>query len=456
MAASLTLSLGLFSCKNEPKKDAEDAMQQTEGVTFLFTMPGGDAHVVDTRALHDNPEWAIDELWMYVFDEKGETLTQDPIDITKQPEFKYTGTDAKYTYKPKWETDKQLQFFFVANMKIDLKEGATKAQLLAKVHQKQLETKSADILYPAKSGNEMRIPMTAYATQGESRVIAISANATVEVKLKRTVARIDILNRIPGFKITKLELFNAFKNANVVEESTNAIADNRLKSFVAPFATLDGINNVGKREGTTIKKAFYLYEGKNQGVADDDVTYVKITAEYGSVPARTFIIPFKAKDAAGNFTNVKDVKRNCLYKIVLGTKIDPVKGAEVTFSIEEEPWNAIDLEENAEPIHVQRTDVVGDLVDRSYMQGTYLVRKNTSGILSLSNDFQVDGNYSATTDSPDWLTDFRFANGATKYESGNTDDFVFKVGDVPVGKEGKIMLKFSASDEVFTVKVKVR
>lgn len=455
MAASLTLSLGLFSCKNEPKKAAEDAMQQTEGITFLFTMPGGDAHVVDTRALHDNPEWAIDELWMYVFDEKGEKLTQDPIDITKKPEFKYTGTDAKYTYKPKWEKDKQLQFFFVANMKIDLKAGATKAQLLAKVHDKQLQTQSADILYPAKSGNEMRIPMTAYATQGESRVIAISANATVEVKLKRTVARIDILNRIPGFKITKLELFNAFKNANVVEESTHAIADNRLKSFVAPFATLDGVNNVGKREGTTIKKAFYLYEGKNQGVADDDVTYVKITAEYGSVPARTFIIPFKAKDAAGNFTNVKDVKRNCLYKIVLGTKIDPVKGAEVTFSIEEEPWNAIDLEENAEPIHVQRTDV-GDLVDRSYMQGTYLVRKNTSGILSLSNDFQVDGNYSATTDSPDWLTDFRFANGATKYESGNSDDFVFKVGDVPVGKEGKIMLKFSASDEVFTVKVKVR
>lgn len=451
MAASLTLSLGLFSCKNEPKKAAEDAMQQTEGVTFLFTMPGGDAHVVDTRALHDNPEWAIDELWMYVFDEKGETLKQDPIDITKKPEFKYTGPDAKYTYKPKWETDKQLQFFFVANMKIDLKEGATKAQLLAKVHQKQLETQSADILYPAKSGNEMRIPMTAYATQGESRVIAISANATVEVKLKRTVARIDILNRIPGFKITKLELFNAFKNANVVEESTNAIADNRLKSFVAPFATLDGINNVGKREGTTIKKAFYLYEGKNQGVADDDVTYVKITAEYGSVPARTFIIPFKAKDAAGNFTNVKDVKRNCLYKIVLGTKIDPVKGAQVTFSIEEEPWNAIDLEENAEPIHVSPS-LAGGFVDRSYMQGTLLVSSNQSYHMSLLSDFQEAGEFSATTDSPDWLTDFRIKKD-NRYSS--LWDFTFQVGNVN-GRKGKIMLKSSASDEVFTVNIKER
>lgn len=452
MAASLTLSLGLFSCKNEPKKAAEDAMQQTEGVTFLFTMPGGDAHVVDTRALHDNPEWAIDELWMYVFDEKGETLTQDPIDITKKPEFKYTGTDAKYTYKPKWEKDKQLQFFFVANMKIDLKAGATKAQLLAKVHQKQLETKSADILYPAKSGNEMRIPMTAYATQGESRVIAISANATVEVKLKRTVARIDILNRIPGFKITKLELFNAFKNANVVEESTNAIADNRLKSFVAPFATLDGTNNVGKREGTTIKKAFYLYEGKNQGVADDDVTYVKITAEYGSVPARTFIIPFKAKDAAGNFTNVKDVKRNCLYKIVLGTKIDPVKGAQVAFSIEEEPWNAIDLEENAEPIHVG----YDTWESRSYMQGTVLVNKYSHYShrhpMFLSCDFQGDGEFSAATDSPDWITDLKIEQGG----SPRTGSLYFSVGNVESGKEGKIMLKFSACDEVFTLKVKVR
>ena len=461
IAASLTLAFGLFSSckKDEPKKVVENTEQEQKGITFTFTMPGGDAHVVDTRALHDNPEWAIDQLWMYVFDEKGEKVIADPVNIRNTPEFKFSGTAAKYTYKEKWTEDKQCQFFFVANMNINIAKDATKADLLAKVHAKELSTKSDDILYDkianpggqtitVENDNGKRIPMTAYATQGNSRVIAVTGNATVEVKLKRTVARIDIINRIPDFKITKLELFNAFKKANVVEESTNVLNDNRLATAVAPFATLNAENQVGKREGTEIKKAFYLYEGKNVGAAQGDVTYIKITAEYGGRADRVFIIPFKTKDAQGKFTVAKDVNRNFLYKIDLGTKINNVTDAFVDFSIEEEPWNADDFEEALSLIYVTGTE----LKDKSYNAATLEVPSNAekSYSLFLDNDIKDNGEYTVKTTS-DWLTDLT----ATKV-GGSKAKLTFKVAANATGaaREGKITIKSAKCDDLFTLTVK--
>lgn len=459
MAASLTLALGLFSsCKDEPKKVAENTEQEQKGITFTFTMPGGDAHVVDTRALHDNPEWAIDQLWMYVFDEKGEKVIEDPVNIRASQEFKFVGPVAKYTYKEKWEKDKLLQFFFVANMDIKLKKDDTKADLLAKVHEKELATKSDDILYDeiatggqtitVENDNHKRIPMTAYATQGNSRVIAVTGNATVEVKLKRTVARIDIINRIPDFKITKLELFNAFKKANVVEESTNALNDNRLATAVAPFAILDATNQVGKREGTEIKKAFYLYEGKNVGAAEGEVTYIKITAEYGGKADRIFIIPFKTKDAQGKFTVAKDVKRNFLYKIDLGTKIDNVQDAFVDFSLEEEPWNADDLEEALSLVYIKGEG----LTDKGFDGATLQVADNGEHTYTfeLNNDIKDNGDYTVTTTS-DWLTELT----ATKIE-GSKAKFTFKVAANTTDKErvGTIKIISAKCADPFTLTVK--
>lgn len=463
MAASLTLAFGLFSSckKDEPKKVVENTEQEQKGITFTFTMPGGDAHVVDTRALHDNPEWAIDQLWMYVLDEKGEKVIADPVNIRNTQEFKFSGTDAKYTYKEKWTDNKLCQFFFVANMNINIAKDATKADLLAKVHEKALSTKSDDILYnndptlyangqniTVENDNGKRIPMTAYATQGNSRVIAVTGNATVEVKLKRTVARIDIINRIPDFKITKLELFNAFKKANVVEESTNVLNSNRLATAVAPFATLDATNQVGKREGTLIKKAFYLYEGKNVDAAEGDVTYIKITAEYGGKADRIFIIPFKTKDAQGKFTVAKDVKRNYLYKIDLGTKINKVDNTFVDFSLEEEPWNADDFEEALSLVYIMGNG----LTDKSFDGATLEVADNGEHTYTfgLDNDIKDNGDYTPTTTS-DWLTELT----ATKVE-GSRAKLTFKVAANTTGKDrvGTIKITSAKCADPFTLTVK--
>ena len=457
MAASLTLAFGLFSSckKDEPKKVVENTEQEQKGITFTFTMPGGDAHVVDTRALHDNPEWAIDQLWMYVFDEKGETVMEEPVNICEKPEFKYTGTAASYTYKGKWTKDKQCQFFFVANMGKIIGKGATKADLMAKVHEKAMSSASTDILYPAKSGNEKRIPMTAYAMQGNSRVIAVTGNATVKVTLKRTVARIDIVNRIPDFKITKLELFNAFKKENVVEESTNVIADNRLTTSVAPFATLDANNTIGKRQGTEIKKAFYLYEGKNVGVPDNEVTYVKITAEYGGKSGRVYVIPFKVKDAQGKFTVAKDVKRNHLYKIDLGTKINQSTGTLVDFSIEEEPWKAIEYEEAVPSIYVKVVEPFPYLVTLDSINAFTLdASREKEFTLELDNAIKGNGTYTlATTDT--WLT--VPSTVTAPQANSNKATFTLKIAYTGHRKVGKITIKsgkLTEDEDAVTLTVK--
>ena len=108
-AVLMALSVGLFSCKNEPKKVQEEKTEQTEGITFRFIRPGDDTQLVDVRAIQDGPEWAIDQLWMYVFDEKGEKVVEDPINIRNTPDFKFTSREAHYTYKTVWGRKRIVQ-----------------------------------------------------------------------------------------------------------------------------------------------------------------------------------------------------------------------------------------------------------------------------------------------------------------------------------------------------------
>ena len=467
MAASLALALGLFSCKDEPNKPAGKTTEPTEGITFQFTTPGGDAHVVDTRAttLHDNPEWAIDQLWMYVFDDKGENILEEPVNIRDTKDFKYTGNAAYYTYKKKWEKDTQLQFFFIANMKVALAKGDTKAKLMELVHEKEMKTASADILYDSNSSlfpngdrinvtndNYKRIPMTAYATQGNSRIISVYGNATVDVKLKRTIARIDIENRIPGFKITKLELINAFKKANVDEESTNVIADNRLTTPVSNFGKITSENSTGNRtEPTTIRKAFYLYEGKNVGEPDDQVTYVKVTAEMGGLKNRVYFIPFKTKDpATGKFTVAKDVKRNYLYKIVLGDIVVPGE-ATVLYTIEEEPWNGVEFEETLRLLYITNAT----LTDYTYAAATLNVEDNQEHVYSMhvTNDFVSHHSYTLTSDDNVMIPE------TSSYRDAGAADYRFvlniKVSANTTGapRTCHITIKSDACDEPFILTV---
>lgn len=275
--AMLSLALGVFSCKNEPKKGeltGEETTLMEGGLTFKFAIPGSEQQSVDTRAaLHDNPEWAIDQLWMYEFDKDGKTLVADPINIRDSKDFKVvSGTEAHYTYRSDWKEDAVRQFYFVVNMpKLDgIQKGSSMADFKAKQHAKELTSACKDILYEGDRSlypngdeitvaedNNYRIPMTGRAMQGQSYNVAVFSNSIISVKLVRTVARIDIVNYIPGLEIQKLELGNAFKNSKVIAEENGPKNEDRCAGAVASFPRLITIINAlgnAKTEGHSSRK----------------------------------------------------------------------------------------------------------------------------------------------------------------------------------------------------------
>ena len=456
----MALSVGLFSCKNEPKKVQEEKTEQTEGITFRFMRPGDDTQLVDVRALQDGPEWAIDQLWMYVFDEKGEKVVEDPINIRNTPDFKFTSREAHYTYKPEWKKDAQYQFLFIANANPAIVKGTTMEAIKngSISEDRQISTfyplsPASPHLYPdgpiieIPGDNGWRIPMVGFATDGNSsHVISIHGNSVVSVQLKRVVARIDILNCIPGFEVTDLSLSNTNDNAFILEMPQKAEKGNPTPHF----ATLDASNTMGKRAGTRIKKAFYPIETLNEGVTDDAIVTLKVTANYDNQKGLEFTIPFRKKDAYGNFSVPVNIYRNHLYTIVLGDKTEPT-GGKLDFSIKEELWNAVDFEETLSLIYVTGEN----LTDRSDMGATLNVADNAahSYTLQLDNDF---ANHTAY-DQPEvltgagWITNAKITPG-----TGNKATLTFTVAANASGKErtGSIKLKSTANAAFFTLTVK--
>lgn len=458
----MALSVGLFSCKNEPQKVQEEKTEQTEGITFRFIRPGDDTQLVDVRAIQDGPEWAIDQLWMYVFDEKGEKVVEDPINIRNTPDFKFTSREAHYTYKPQWKKDAQYQFLFIANANPAIVKGTTMEQIkqsfltdaaiaLPSLYAPLIPADPA--LYPdgpiieIPGDNGWRIPMVEFATDGNSsRVITLHGNSVVNVQLKRAVARIDILNCIPGFEVTDLSLSKTNNWANILELPLKGEKNN----LTPLFATLDASNTMGKRAGTRIKKAFYPVETLNEGVPDDAIVTLKVTANYDNQKGLTFTIPFKKKDAYGNFSVPVNIYRNHLYTIVLGDKTEPTSG-KVDFSIKEEPWNAVDFEETLSLIYVTGEN----LTDRSDMGATLNVADNAahSYTLQLDNDF---ANHTAY-DQPEvltgagWITNAQITPG-----TGNKATLTFTVAANASGaaRTGSIKLKSTANAAFFTLTVK--
>lgn len=456
----MALSVGLFSCKNEPQKVQEEKTEQTEGITFRFIRPGDDTQLVDVRALQDGPEWAIDQLWMYVFDEKGEKVVEDPINIRNTPDFKFTSREAHYTYKSEWKKDAQYQFLFIANANPPIVKGTTMEAIKNSLLEDPVFAPEFTPLIPADPAlypdgpiieipgdNGWRIPMVGFATDGNSsRVISIHGNSVVSVQLKRAVARIDILNCIPGFEITDLSLFSSAFGCHIFETLEKGFKNHPIPRF----ATLDASNTMGKRAGTRIKKAFYPTETLNEGVPDDNIVTLKVTANYNNQKGLEFTIPFKKKDAYGNFSVPVNIYRNHLYTIVLGDKNEPT-GGKLDFSIKEELWNAVDFEETLSLIYVTGEN----LTDRSDTGATLNVADNAahSYTLQLDNDF---ANHTAY-DQPEvltgaaWITNAKITPG-----TGNKATLTFTVAANASGKErtGSIKLKSTANAAFFTLTVK--
>lgn len=356
---ALLISAGAVSCSNDINNPKNDETQKTEvskgTISFKFSLPQGGGVVYNPaplKSIHDQPEWNLSSLYMYVFDANTGNIVGAPKDIVASLH-EVSGEEATWNYVHEYNpaTDTGVyRFAFVANENPGAVQSET--ELLAKLASKQLQatgSTSKNLL-----DNEKDIPMTGYAFQGSPQMTDIalsSAVANAKVELTRIVARIDIKNIAKNFVITELSLQKTNDRSNLFVKKDAQGSPSYEAPSTAERVAIRGFADVpatGIEKDNELKKAFYLYEGP-QPQDLSDYTAIEVKGTLSGKPIR-FTVPFSRNEGAKAIPVT--VKRNHIYRIVLGSVVETVEGAKVKFTIEDTPWNAIVLNDSYDAITI--------------------------------------------------------------------------------------------------------
>lgn len=404
-AMFLLITVALSSCSGESLEAGSEADGATTQIRFSISMPKGDP-VIYSRAIHDAEEWGIESLWLYEFDANTGKLLANAIDIKSTLQ----GTGPSYEYSQTITTANKAsrRFVFVANEQVPgITTGSTLAQLQALLATKALATSSRNLLNTINA--KQRIPMTGEAKVGNSSIIVVTgATQNVRVDMTRIVARIDVTNSVPNFRITSLKLNNVnsasylFPAIDASGEATFAVPAtstkiNAVEGFNAlPSPSFDMDYDDGSGRKGVLTKAFYLYEGAQ--ATEADAMSIQVGGKLGGVDV-IYNIPFW-KAGAGI-----TVKRNHIYRLILGDGITPAEpNTMVAFTIEYKPWNELLLNEGFNIIELTRidnTDRWDDINHIAYVQKYYASR------IRLSFNTKFEGHTTFVVNavgSPSWIS----------------------------------------------------
>ena len=333
------------SCSSEPAACGCGDDGSTIPVSFTMNTPAGEAVPYGTtRATHDEAEWTIHRLTLYVYSVddagRGTFLRRYATDASGDQAISIVSNGAgtyNFTLKaPVSDLKARQRFVFVANDAFDEPSpGESQDELENKLAGITLEEgHSADKLAAKGTG----IAMSGIARSNSSDVVTITPGVKCEVSLRRIVARVDVQNNTPNLVIGSIELLNAaprgylFPHAPVAAASESYITE-AMNAEVALGTTYD--------EQKDLKKVFYLYERHNE---DGNGAEIKITYTVNSSKGEV-VVPFRKTSDTKEFV---DVERNTLYTVVLGNG-DPVTTNEVKFSLRIEDWNVVDMDEAVDP-----------------------------------------------------------------------------------------------------------
>ena len=333
------------SCSSEPAACGCGDDGSTIPVSFTMNTPAGEAVPYGTtRATHDEAEWTIHRLTLYVYSVddagRGTFLRRYATDASGDQAISIVSNGAgtyNFTLKaPVSDLKARQRFVFVANDAFDEPSpGESQDELENKLAGITLEEgHSADKLAAKGTG----IAMSGIARSNSSDVVTITPGVKCEVSLRRIVARVDVQNNTPNLVISSIELLNAaprgylFPHDPVAAASESYITE-AMNAEVSLGATYD--------EQKDLKKVFYLYERHNE---DGNGAEIKITYTVNSSKGEV-VVPFRKTSDTKEFV---DVERNTLYTVVLGNG-DPVTTNEVKFSLRIEDWNVVDMDEAVDP-----------------------------------------------------------------------------------------------------------
>ena len=333
------------SCSSEPAACGCGDDGSTIPVSFTMNTPAGEAVPYGTtRATHDEAEWTIHRLTLYVYSVddagRGTFLRRYATDASGDQAISIVSNGAgtyNFTLKaPVSDLKARQRFVFVANDAFDEPSpGESQDELENKLAGIVLEEgHSADKLAAKGTG----IAMSGIARSNSSDVVTITPGVKCEVSLRRIVARVDVQNNTPNLVIGSIELLNAAPRGYLFPHDPVAAAG---ESYITEAMNAEVSLGATYDEQKDLKKVFYLYERHNE---DGNGAEIKITYTVNSSKGEV-VVPFRKTSDTREFV---DVERNTLYTVVLGNG-DPVTTNEVKFSLRIEDWNVVDMDEAVDP-----------------------------------------------------------------------------------------------------------
>lgn len=339
------------------------------GLTISIQTPAADG-VVFTKAepLHEDAEWAVKTLNVYLFEKSGSQGGDTDYKLFKQTNLDLSSSEdvtdnsnGTYSYNEPITADmigKTMKVVLVANdapkdvtANTDGTSGTGLDDFKAKLATATVnDNSSADVLV---GNGTSGFPMSYI---GEEDITMTPMGESVSATLTRTVARLDIFNYTPNLTITGVSLLKAVNKSYLLPQAAftdpatgasyvtiNATQEWQTafksgKGFVQPTKQDDQLEPWTPTEAdyknvNTLKHVLYMYEQANADGDDSKVATVKI--EYtlkmgdGSTPKGTLEV--KLSGISGNKIN-----RNTLYTIKLGNGKE-VKD-EIKASVVVEDW----------------------------------------------------------------------------------------------------------------------
>ena len=257
------------SCSSEPAACGCGDDGSTIPVSFTMNTPAGEAVPYGTtRATHDEAEWTIHRLTLYVYSVddagRGTFLRRYATDASGDQAISIVSNGAgtyNFTLKaPVSDLKARQRFVFVANDAFDEPSpGESQDELENKLAGITLEEgHSADKLAAKGTG----IAMSGIARSNSSDVVTITPGVKCEVSLRRIVARVDVQNNTPNLVISSIELLNAAPRGYLFPHDPVAAAS---ESYITEAMNAEVALGTTYDEQKDLKKVFYLYRQQQQG-----------------------------------------------------------------------------------------------------------------------------------------------------------------------------------------------
>lgn len=347
----LMLLLGLGSCSSEGElmsgSSDSSVPDNSNGIRIVVHTPAPDDIVMSRAPLHDEPEYTVKKLGVYLFvaDKANASLDknyilayQAPALVAGDGQLTDNGNGSlSYTLpiNAAW-LGKSAKIALIANDAVTAQENSTTlAAFKESISTNKLSAneQSADIIsgriYATDATTTATgLPMTAMAKVGVEEAFDITPlGADLTASLQRIMARIDVYNNTPNLTITDMKVTHAAATGYLFSQENVAPADvsyYTLKPTTGEYSddimNGNGLPYVKEEEeeqtvnANTHKHVFYLYEQQNGPDASAEVVIVyKLTIGDKKVEkVGSISIPLKTNDGYINTT------RNNLYTIKIG------------------------------------------------------------------------------------------------------------------------------------------